>query len=207
MIDQGVFKTEWEIMCERWNREPSRAMAARYYQSLSARMDTESFRAVCRHLFDTSEFFPRPDDFVEAAAGNSEERALEEWDNCWKAMCGPDAPLQRMSEAGRKTLRLMGGIHQLRNIDLNSLPFVRKEFLRLYSHAHETYERERKELPPWTGEGRETFARLTKGMKRLESGDQGLPLGWEGVEPVDGDDETGRGGAPYHVDQPESDAA
>ena len=171
MIDQDVFKIEWGILCERFNRQPSTALAARYYQSLAPRMTTEEFKEAARRVFDSCEFFPRPDDFFEQARGSTEAQAAAEWDICQWVMKGDLKALARMSDTGRRTIRLMGGVDALRNSKVDEAHYRRAEFLRLYPTADEVERRESgTALPAWTEEG---ARKLKEALPRLRLVDGG----------------------------------
>lgn len=135
MIDQGVFKNEWAILCERFNRQHSAPIAARYYQHLSERMDTEQFRAASLRVFGFNEFFPTPEDFVTKITGTEDAEALDQWELCLRVMEGERHILDRMSPDGQRIIALLGGVDRLGQTPLDSVPFVRKDFLAMFSDA------------------------------------------------------------------------
>lgn len=156
MIDHKVFKVEWSILAVRFGKEFPDPVIARYYQHLTDRMDTAEFRAACQRIFAGHEFFPTPDDFLEDKATD----ALRQWELAERAIRGLDPDLSRLSDAGQRTVRLLGGLRHLKQMRESDLPFRRKEFLEL----HETIEHhEHHELPAWTAEGRATMERLSGG--------------------------------------------
>jgi len=134
-IDQDVFRAEWAVICERFNKDPSAVLSARYFQAISRRMDTEEFRLACARIFESWRFFPSPDDFPKAIGKDGKAGALEQWELCQRVMEGEPGILDRMSPAGRRVVSLMGGDFHLRNVKLNTLPFVRKEFLGLFTEV------------------------------------------------------------------------
>jgi len=142
MIDQIVFTAEWAILCERWGKTYSGPVTARYYQHLSARMDTASFRDACAHLFAESEFFPKPDDFVSAVQASDEARALDQWDLCYRVMEGESHVWDRMSPAGRRVVALLGGPSRLGDTPIDSVPFVRRDFLAFFREVTDGVEYE-----------------------------------------------------------------
>ncbi len=142
MIDQDVFNIEWAVICERCNRDPSQVLAARYYQALSPRMTTEEFRVAARVVFEEREFLPRPVDFIEAIRPSVEAEALVQWELCEQVMAGSTKALERMSPAGKRTVQLLGGTDRLRNTKLDEIPFVRRDFLKLFGDAEEIHRRE-----------------------------------------------------------------
>jgi hypothetical protein len=170
MIDQTTFKNEWAILCERFGRKYSPVMAARYFRSLSPRMDTDSFVAACSKLFASSEFFPSPDAFVDAVGAGAESSGLDQWELCERVAEGEGGILERMDAAGQRAVRLLGGQDRLRNTPLESLPFVRKEFLSLY---RETVQGEpEKLLPEVTPESRAIVGDLMKNARLLTEGEE-----------------------------------
>lgn len=165
MIDENVFKREWAVICDRLNRTPSRATAARYYQVLSRRMNTEQFVAAAEHVFATARYFPTPAEFLEAVEGETEERAAEDWSLCQRVMSGNLNALQRMSEAGRKTVALMGGPERLRMTAVDEVHFRRAEFMRLHGNAQEIHRREEGvSLPPMKPAARRMLAEAVPGL-------------------------------------------
>ena len=164
MIDKREFWSAWESLCRRFRRELDKDEAAEYHGYLSPQLDTEAFLIAARKLWASKEFFPRPDDFLEAATGSTEEQALEQWRLCHRAMRGDDV-LDRMTDAGRKTMALMGGPDRLRLTPVDEVHFRRAEFLRIYGSAQEIHRRERADaLPPMSEGGRKM---LSEAVPRL----------------------------------------
>ena len=177
MIDQDVFNIEWAVICERFNRDPSQVLAARYYQSLSPRMTTEQFRASARVVFEQREFFPRPLDFVEAIRPSVEAEALEQWELCEGVMAGLRKALVRMSPAGKRTVGLLGGPDRLRNTKLDQVPFVRRDFLKLFGDAEEIHRRETEPTAlPVSDETKELLASMVPRLMNGESAPPPSPL-------------------------------
>jgi hypothetical protein len=141
MIEQSVFKDTWAVLCERFNRDYSPAMATAYYQSLSARLDTEQFKAGVQRVFEQNEFFPKPADFFEVRDIKAE--SLEQWELISDVMRGftPIAS-PALTEESRRVVRLLGGESKLRNTQLDEVQFVRRDFLQLYGDASEIADRE-----------------------------------------------------------------
>lgn len=136
MIDQEIFKREWRVLCERWNRKPSVQLTARYFQAITEHLDTEAFLWACRVLFAKNEFFPTPDQFIQAVRQPADAAALNQWDLCLRVMEGEDV-LSRMTPEGQRTVALFGGVKQLRNTPLESVPFVRRDFLAHFREVSE----------------------------------------------------------------------
>lgn len=141
MIEQSVFKDWWELLCERFNRQPSRVLSAAYYKSLSPRLTTEQFQAAARRIFDGAEFFPKPDDFLERAEMSTEAVALSQWDVVHDLMRGFDVH-DRLTEESRRIVRMLGGESQLRMTPLDRVGLIRRDFLAMYGDAVEIAARE-----------------------------------------------------------------
>lgn len=169
MIDQAAFKIEWRIICERFSRDPSTALEARYYQSLSPLMSTAEFRLAARQVLHECEFFPPPARFVEAVRGDPELAAMDAWDVCQSVMCGSRSA-DTLDTITGKVVQLMGGEMMLRRTKLTDVAFRRKEFMRLYRLVADGHMRQEAQeaLAPWTEEGREIMGDL---QKRVEAGD------------------------------------
>ncbi len=132
MIDTEVFSHEWDLLCARFNRKPSKELMARYYDILSPQMSTGEFRAAAVAVLNGAEFFPRPLDFMLAIRPDPAVEALDQWELCERAMQGERGITERMTDEGRRVLGLLGGAVQLGMTPLDKVPFVRKEFLAMY---------------------------------------------------------------------------
>lgn len=139
MIDQGIFRNEWAILEDRFNRKFSRPVQARFFQILNERMNTEAFRFACQVAFAECEFFPTPEQL--AAFSATEELGLDQWELCLRIMEGEPEIFDRMTESGKRTVKALGGYEHLRNTRLESIPFVRKEFLAIYAERLQGQER------------------------------------------------------------------
>lgn len=173
MIDQGVFKNEWALLCERFRmtseKAPSQPQMKRYYRYLSERMDTETFQRAAEIVWAQREFFPRPVDFVEAVDAGDEVRALEQWKFCQRLMSGDRSALEEMDEQGRQVVDLMGGISELRRTKIDETKWRRREFLKLYRTATEGDPGARS-IEPMTAEGRKTLEAATEDTDLLGAG-------------------------------------
>lgn len=164
MIDQEVFRTEWAILCERFNREPSAVLSARYYQAINERLDTEAFRRVCQLLFIHNKFFPAPSEFWDT--GGKGDSALADWEYCLRVMEGERDVLGRMSAEGQKTVGLMGGVARLGQTPLDSLPFVRREFLGFHAELTAANPHQTLQGPEVTPESRRIVDEVMKQTRK-----------------------------------------
>lgn len=133
-----------------------------YYQSVSERLSTEEFKVAARKLFDSAEFFPKPDDFVEVVRGDTETRALKAWETVDQVV-RERADRDELPEEAKRTVRLMGGMRKLRMTRDENWPHRRREFLNLYGDGEEIERREREELPPMTEAGRNLVEQAVAG--------------------------------------------
>lgn len=154
----------WALLNERFGTTKSVELAAFYLGELSANLTPEQIKAGVRKVLVSARFFPSPDEIMAAAGLSSEGAALAEWDHCLALMEGSRTAYDRLSETGQRMVRLMGGEANLRNTPLDSVPFVRKEWLKLYANAHEVEAHERKVLGPMTPEGRKLLNAAMKGL-------------------------------------------
>ena len=143
MIDREQFNRAWRMLCKRLRRDLDAEEAADYRAWLSERMDTDQFLEAARHLWATCKFFPEPTAFIEAIRPSVEAEALEQWELCGQVMAGSKEAFIHMSLTGKRTVRLLGGPDRLRNTKLDQVPFVRRDFLKLFGDAEEIYRREK----------------------------------------------------------------
>ena len=169
-IDAEVFKREWAALCQRFQRDASRLEAARYYRHLDARLDTGEFLQAAAVIYDRERWLPPPVGFVEAVRGSADERAAAEWDLCLSVMRGSSAALDRMTDAGRSVVALLGGADALRRTLVADIQWVRKEWTRLYPHAMEIQRREAGALPGWTADDSARVRNLPGAPSRLLGG-------------------------------------
>lgn len=146
MIEEGVFRSEWAALCERFrltgDREPSQLMLRRYYEFLTERLTTQQFEAAARQLYATQTFFPRPQDFVEAALGSPRERASQEWPAFRRAIGGDREAREALSDEAHHAAALLGGWQALGRTSLSEMEWLRKRFLEVHESAQSMTERE-----------------------------------------------------------------
>lgn len=144
----------WALLNERFGVNKSAELAAFYLAAFSHLTDAEIATGV-RKVLTSARFFPSPAEIIEAVGFSPEAAALAEWETCLDVMHGRRGASERLSQTGRKLVALLGGEYALQQTHVDSVPFIRKEWLRLYPHAHEIAEREAQTaLPPMTPEGR-----------------------------------------------------
>lgn len=140
MISERVFKNVWALLCERFNREPSQMMMRAYYHALKDRLTDDEFKAAGSRLFETAEFFPKPADFLPTSE-DAHLDAVQQWDVLYSAMCG-HASYTDLDEHGQAAVRLLGGPRKLREVLLDEIQYVRRDFLSLYEDAVAIAQRE-----------------------------------------------------------------
>lgn len=153
----------WALLNERFGTTKSAELAGFYLTELSSRLTPEQIKAGVRKVLVSARFFPSPDEIMGAAGLSYEGNALAEWDLCLSLMEGSRTAYGRLSDTGKKMVRLMGGESALRNSSLDSVPFMRKEWLKLYANASEVEAHERRMLGPMTAEGRKLLAAALAG--------------------------------------------
>lgn len=159
MIDRGTFNNEWTYLCERFRmtgeKEPSSVMRGRYYEYLSARMDTAAFVEAAGRIYCEAEFFPKPSDF--APEGNAKRAALA-WEKVLPLLRNSSSPLDSLDEPAKRAVRTMGGLAVIGQ-DASAIHFRRSEFCELY----EQYAGSSESPPPLTGEGRRVVEQAMAG--------------------------------------------
>lgn len=160
MIDRGTFNNEWTYLCERFRmtgeKEPSSVMRGRYYEYLSARMDTAAFVEAAGRIYCEAEFFPKPADFVPPQS--AKQAAIAAWEDVLPLLRNFSAPLDSLDEPARRAVRAMGGLSRI-GADVDGIPFRRAEFLNLYQQ----YAGADDGPPPLTGEGRRVIEQAMAG--------------------------------------------
>lgn len=155
-----AFGDWWAVLSDRFSREPSQATTRFYHRVLQAALTVHQLDEAMARVAYSGQFFPSPEEIVQAVGGSDEATALRQWELCERAVRGLDPDLSRLSESGRRAVRLIGGLRHLRGMQESDLPFRRKEFLGLFKQADEITQREQQALPEWTPEGRATMRRL-----------------------------------------------
>lgn len=151
MIDRAVFMAEWSVLAERFGKYgESEIVPKRYFEHLSPRLTTEQFVAAARSLFASEEFFPTPDQFLEAAGLVGKAAAHADWDHVHAIMYGNARAFERLTEEGQRVVLLMGGVHGLQSTHVDEAKWRRREFLDLYRSERE----EREALPPMSDEAK-----------------------------------------------------
>lgn len=78
-IEKRAFLAELGMLAERFGRTVSQPVMLRYYDTLSARLTTDEFRAAARIIFDRDKFWPEPMRFVEVVRGNPTADSEAAW--------------------------------------------------------------------------------------------------------------------------------
>ena len=166
MIDEKVFRDSWVLLCERFGRQHSGPLMMAYYGCISPKMTTEQFKAAARKAFEDREYFPRPADFLETVKPDRTADALQQWELVQLLMQGYGTP-ESLSLEARRVVRLLGGETKLRNTPLDSVQWVRRDFLKLYGDACEVAEREAGHRIEATPEGNRLTAEImAEGQRR-----------------------------------------
>lgn len=132
MIDATVFTREMALICERFDRRMSKPVMTRYYETLSARLDTIQFELAARRVFDEETFFPSPQAFLSKLGDSVEASAEEEWTLALKGASQGRLP-DGLSNAGAYALQAIGGLARLgRANESYEVPRLKKAFLNAY---------------------------------------------------------------------------
>lgn len=133
MIDKQVFLAEIEILMDWFNREFEEATLNRLHERLSQHLSTSEFKDAALLVFDTARFFPTVEDFVTAAKGDADTLARQEWELCVKAAARADSSVKtQLTPAGVESLKLVGGISKLGQLDEDRLNWTKKEFVSIW---------------------------------------------------------------------------
>lgn len=154
----------WGLLNERFSQNRSPELAAFYFTELTSVLSDVQMKAGVRRTLVSARYFPSPEEIMSAAGMSPEASALAEWDVCHSMMEGSRTAYDRLTETGKKLVRLLGGEQALRNSPLDSLPFIRKEWLKLYADANEIDAHERQMLAPMSPEGRKLLAAAMAGQ-------------------------------------------
>jgi hypothetical protein len=137
MLDQAIFKSAWAILCERFDRQRSDTLMMAYYKVLAPQLSTSQFQAACARIFVDREFFPRPADFLAEVRPDPKADALEQWVQVHELMRG-FGDRHALDPAATRAVAMLGGMSKLRNTPLDSVQWVRRDFLQLYGDvAHQ----------------------------------------------------------------------
>ena len=162
MIDPVVFRDVWTKLCHRFGRSVDNDEAADYLVYLEDNdTTTDDLLRAATKAWATREFFPRPVDLASESIG---ARALAEWEICEAVMEGRSGAFERLSDTGRKLVRLLGGETILRQTQLENVVHVRREWLKLYADTEEIMAREASTaLPPMSAAGQRLLDAALKG--------------------------------------------
>src|ERR1044072_5413680 len=106
-------------MNERFGQTRSPELAAFYFAELTANLDDAAIKAGVRKVLMSGRFFPSPDEILAASGMSNEGKALSEWAVCQSLMEGSRTAYDRLTETGKKLVRLLGGEAALRNSPLD----------------------------------------------------------------------------------------
>ena len=138
-IDARVFAEEMTILADRFNRDVSKPVRMRYFESLDRRMSTEEFALAARRIFESDTFWPSPDRFLEITRGTAEDRAELEWARVLEA--AKHGQLPTLDAAGMGALRGIGGFNAVQYADqAYALPKLKRDFLAAYERRSATAE-------------------------------------------------------------------
>lgn len=145
MINRDIFDKEIKILANWFGRDFIPEVLNRLYDRLNANgLTEEEFSKACLTLFDTSNHFPNPQAFLDAARGDRESLAIKEWEQVVKAAASssPEYFLKNISDAGMAAIKEIGGLRKLGRMEQKELTFIRKEFIERWLKLDQTLKTE-----------------------------------------------------------------
>lgn len=121
------------MLCNHYDRRLQPEVTRIWKAYLDSALTTEQFQQAVKITLLESRFFPTAKELVEAVKGNSDVQALEEWDRCLKASSRAETGvINSLSPAGKFSLRAIGGISALGQVDAADVKWTRKEFISVW---------------------------------------------------------------------------
>lgn len=121
MINPEIFFIEMSKLSAWFNKEIPEAYLFVMQELMDKELTTEQFVQACQLSVRNNKFFPTPAEMIESVIGTLEERAIAQW-----------ASLDRLSAVGQKALDSIGGILDLNQSPMTSIPFYKKDFIAAY---------------------------------------------------------------------------
>ena len=139
MIDHTTFGREMALLSDRFNRQVSKPVMARYYETLSATLTTEQFETAARVVFDQDTFWPSPARFLEAAGRDRKSEAEAAWElTMSEVRSGRAKPLSEYDPAHAYALKAVGKNVRLARVPTpEKLDFVKHDFVAAFTSYRE----------------------------------------------------------------------
>jgi hypothetical protein len=136
VIDHKVFAAEMKLLQERFNKQMSDPVFARYFEFLSAHLSTAEFQQAAIAIFNEERFFPAPVDFVNRLRGDVESQANRAWARLLRAIqTGTRAYFEG---AEKQALEEIGGRWAVEHCASDrDLGFKQREFIKAFKGISE----------------------------------------------------------------------
>lgn len=155
-LDRKAFIREMTLLHERFGRQPSEHVIARYYDTLNGRLDTPAFEAAARYVFDNDTYWPAPARFIDLAHGSPEAQARDEWARLIEGATRGERA--RLTPEGEAALMAIGGWREVAYADTDrKLPRLERAFAKRYQDAAESREVEQRSIAQLTTWGMEAL--------------------------------------------------
>lgn len=129
MLNKQVFAREMAILADRFGRSVSNPVLNSYYEALSNSLTDEEFIGAAKRIFNESQFWPSPSEFVDKARGRVEDAAQLEWMEVMGGIA-EDRKFTGLTPSGKAALEAVGGRYAVRSsLDVG---FIRRDFIAAY---------------------------------------------------------------------------
>lgn len=131
-IDQADFFEKLQALADRLGIELKKSVLQHYYPILNQELSPDLFERAWLRLYSDYQGYglPTPRQFIEAAVGTAEQRAIAEWDTITQ-LADKRQPCTITTTAGQ-ALRHIGGTVALRAAAPKDRSFMRRDFVQLY---------------------------------------------------------------------------
>jgi hypothetical protein len=149
VIDKSIFGREMTLLADRFNRDISKPVIARYFEFLNAHLATDEFVAAARVVFDHDQFWPAPVRFLEAAGVDPKSEADAAWElSLSEARRGIARPLSEYDPGHAAALSAVGKNHRIGQTREDQLPFLKRDFVNAFVAHRERKNHPELEKPP-----------------------------------------------------------
>lgn len=132
MLDLDYFTQKMSDLCDRLGLTLKPSIVDNYYAILERELSPDLFERGWQNLYADYQGFglPSPRQFVEAAVGTAEQRALGEWD----ALCRLAEKRHpcTVTTTAHQALQHVGGTMALRSVSPKERSFLRRDFVQVY---------------------------------------------------------------------------
>lgn len=134
MIDQEQFAQAMGILSDRFNRPLHAGTQRVYYDILDGELTTDELKIAVRLAVRHSQFWPSPQQLIDFAKP-PRDLALEAM-KAWEMVAGKSYLRGELRTEAAVAFHAIGGAECIRNLTIDQLPFVRRDFIAAYkAHA------------------------------------------------------------------------